>query len=227
MKTPQRLFSYVLLALTMLLLQGCAQSYSAKSIEAWVVDKDTGKPLEGVNVVARWELRAGIKDTRPYQLQIMEDVTDKNGRFFFPAWGPKKIPEHLHWAARLEENDPGIVIFKSGYEVKGMQNDHPSTGTHGPSVRTSDWNGKTIQIRRFQGDLQKHLLNIESAQYHWMEENCNWTQLPRMVLTWQKEVQMLKEKSISSQSFYTLSIDALSRQTECGSARELLKTYEK
>ncbi|RFC32155.1 MAG: hypothetical protein DID91_2727703692 [Candidatus Nitrotoga sp. MKT] len=227
MKTPQRSFSCVLLALAMLLLQGCAQSYSAKPIEAWVVDAETGKPLEGVNVVAHWELRAGIKDTKPYQLQIIEDVTDKNGRFFFPAWGPEEIPEHLHWEARLENNDPGIVIFKSGYEVKGMQNNRPPAGTHGSSVRTSDWNGKTIQIRRFQGDLQKYLLNIESAQYHWMEENCNWTRLPRMVLTWQKEVQMLKEKNITSQSFYTLSIDGLSRQTECGSAREFLKTYEK
>ena len=69
-----------------------------------------------------------------------------------------------------------------------MQNNRPPTGTHGPSVSTSDWNGKTIQIRRFQGDLQKYVLNIQGAQSYWMEENCNWTRLPRMLLTWQKEV---------------------------------------
>ena len=76
-------------------LQACSNSYSAKPIEAWVVDAQTGKPLEGVNVVAHWKLRYGLEGGGSYQLHIMEDVTDKNGRFFFPAWGPKEIPRHL------------------------------------------------------------------------------------------------------------------------------------
>jgi hypothetical protein len=232
MHPTNRLMNYVLLALVMLPLQGCARDYSAKSIEAWVVDAETGKPVEGANVVAHWELRYGLEGGGSYQLQIMEDVTDKNGRFFFPAWGPKEIPGHLPKEARLKQLDPGIVIFKSGYETKRVWNDRPPStfGGHGASTRTSDWNGKTIQLRKFQGNLQQYVLNIANAQsglgIESFDTNCNWKLMPRMIVTWTREVKLLKEQKADLLFIKVDSIDDLPNQASCGSAREFFKAYE-
>lgn len=218
----------IFLSLVLMPIQGCARTYSAKPIEALVVDAETGRPVEGANVVANWELNFGLEGGGAYQLQIMEEVTDKNGRFYFPAWGPKKIPGHLPSEARLKDRDPAIIIFKSGYASKGIQNERPigSMGGHGQSIRTSEWNGKVIQLRPFHGDDKAYVLNMRNAQSWWMEKDCNWKLLPRMVLAWEKELQVLKRKNIPVDALYIFSIDGLSRQTGCGSAGAFLKVYE-
>jgi hypothetical protein len=233
MNPVYKLWSFILLALVLLPLQGCARDYSAKSIEAWVVDAETGKPVEGANVVAHWELSYGLEGGGAYQLQIMEAVTDQNGRFFFPAWGPQAIPQHLPREARLKDRDPAIMIFKNSYEAKGIENDRPisSMGGHGASVRSSDWDGKKIPLRKFEGDLKKLSLNVFNAQsglsFVSRGENCDWKLIPKMVLTLTKEVKLLKEQNVATQIFYIRAIDELPNQSWCGSAREFFKAYEK
>src|SRR3989442_12447607 len=107
----------LLLALAMmgLPLQACAfvlpPMYSAEGIEAWVVDEDSGQPLEGGVVVANWELMGGLHPDTVGQLMVMETVTDANGRFSFPAWGPKLRPP----GGYLDSHDPALTLFKSGY----------------------------------------------------------------------------------------------------------------
>ena len=85
MQTIRSLFRFIVLGGVIFSLQACSNTYSAKAIEAWVVDAETKKPLEGVIVVAHWELNYGLEGGGAYQLQVMEDVTDKKGRFYFPA----------------------------------------------------------------------------------------------------------------------------------------------
>src|SRR2546422_4340820 len=64
--------------------------YSAEAIEGSVADAETGRPLEGVIAVAHWQLKGGFEGGTPIgELQILEAVTDPNGRYSFPAWGPK------------------------------------------------------------------------------------------------------------------------------------------
>ncbi|MCF6199453.1 MAG: hypothetical protein L3J67_08665 [Hyphomicrobiaceae bacterium] len=65
-------------------LTGCTR-YSAEPIEGWVIDADTKKPIEGVIVVANWQLHKSTIGGRipAAHLNIMETLTDKNGRFFF------------------------------------------------------------------------------------------------------------------------------------------------
>lgn len=232
MSLAHRLLNYILLALIMLPLQGCARDYSAKSIEAWVVDTETGKPLEGVNVVARWELRYGLEGGGAYQLQVMETVTDKNGQLFFPAWGPKEIPQHLPSEARLKNADPEIAIFKSGYKALVLRNDRPisAMGGHGASIRSSDWNGKTIQLHKFQGSLQEYVFNLEYAQsglgFVSLGEDCEWKLVPRMILTLTKEAQLLKEQNVETHLLDFRSINDLPNQAWCGSAQDFFKAYK-
>jgi hypothetical protein len=62
--------------------------HSSEPIEAWVIDAETKKPLEGVIVTANWELTGGWEGSYPKgQMMVMEAVSDANGRFRFPGWG--------------------------------------------------------------------------------------------------------------------------------------------
>lgn len=74
---------------------GCSSSHvtvSGDPVYARVVDADTGKPLPGVAVVAYWELyQGGIAGGGPCAAANVEEaVTDQNGRFWLPNWGPIK-----------------------------------------------------------------------------------------------------------------------------------------
>ncbi|MBK8568958.1 MAG: hypothetical protein IPN81_02740 [Nitrosomonadales bacterium] len=90
---------YILILLAGVLLSAPVHAtvYSAEAIDAQIVDAKTNQPLEGVIVVAHWEVERVVPTlfrscllemTRAdaFQLQIVETVTDANGRFHFPAW---------------------------------------------------------------------------------------------------------------------------------------------
>lgn len=222
----------ILLIVSVIPMQGCARNYSAKSIDAGVVDAQTGKPLEGVNVVARWELRYGLEGGGTYQLQVMETVTDKDGHIFFPAWGPKEIPEHLPSEARLKDRDPEIAFFKGGYKTLVLRNDRPinSMGGHGASTRSSDWNGKTIQLHKFQGSQQEYVSNLGNAQselgFITHGKDCEWKLVPKMILTLTKETKLLEEQNIETYFLKFSSIDDLPNQVRCGSAQAFFKAYK-
>src|SRR5437762_5403722 len=72
-----------------LLRRNVLPAYRAEPLAATVVDAESGEPLEGVIVVAHWEV------DNPYgaavaQVMVTETTTGKQGTFAFPAWGPKR-----------------------------------------------------------------------------------------------------------------------------------------
>src|SRR6185312_6211859 len=100
--------------------------YSAPAIEATVVDAETHRPLEGVNVVAHWVVRYGQLGEMHYHyvaFKLMEAVTDANGRFHFPAWGPEATPLSLGLFATMSSRDPDIIFFKSDYQRKSLHSE--------------------------------------------------------------------------------------------------------
>jgi len=230
-------FRILLLVLLPLPLQACATTYSAAPIEASVVDAQTGEPVAGVNVVAHWELDRAVptpipgyfgRDPRgPAQLQIMETVTDQNGHFSFPAWGPLPVPP----LAYLNSSDPAIVMFKPGYSPFGTTNYYPSTFNFtASSTRTSQINGTTIKIKKFEGDLKAYAEELwflgSSLDFARSSKppGCEWTRIPRMLAAVNKQERIFEDAKI-----YTSlpSIERLPFQDQCGSAQELLKEYLK
>src|SRR6266852_2229864 len=73
------------------LVQASPGQYAANTLEGQVLEAETKAPLEGVIVVVNWEL-VDPTNLPVAQLMVMETVTGKNGRFVFPAWGPKPHP---------------------------------------------------------------------------------------------------------------------------------------
>lgn len=184
--------------------------YAAEAIEARVVDADTKQPLEGVIVTANWQLFHSTVGGRVpgKQLMVMEAVTDKDGKFTFPAWGPK-----LALWGYLDNRDPQLLLFKPGHEYRGLQNPTLSTTDHS-TVRRSMWNGKTIELKPLKGvDIEaqyKNLLNFSKevdSFATWHVDPCQWTNLPIVIN------KMLQErKQLEAQGAHSVMDRTLDRQ---------------
>lgn len=166
-----------------ILLSGCVTEYSAKPITAWVVDAQTKRPIPGVAVVAYWELEGGLEGGEELgEVMVKDAVTDANGRFTIPGWGPKAIPRGLSSNARLKDLDPELVLFKTGYEYLAHEN--AESIVKKTSLRTSDYDGKTIELKPFKGDLRAysfHLTFLDIQLYPLGEHDCSWMRIPLML----------------------------------------------
>jgi hypothetical protein len=185
------------LALALLVRPGWAQpeAYSGAEIRARVVDAQTRKPLEGVFVVARWDL-SHLMSRGHTILHAMEAVTDANGEFYFPPWGPKPRPTF----ARLWGGDPRLIFFKPGYEP--LTRGNPTAPNDSP-VRVSAWHGETIEIKLFRGTLElwTRLVGQVQSRLSWGDLtteyphtlNDYWKHYPRTVLAIAEERHRLPE----------------------------------
>lgn len=175
--------------------------YSAKPVQATVVDEVSGSPLSGVIVVAIWQLKA-ISGLGP-RLQVSETLTDHQGRFSIPGWGPRMRPP----LTEFRRSSPRLVFFKRGYVPLVLYNEsrrevekaYPNyrtmstrdlreatqwhEGTASDVVQESMWNGLTIQVEPFRGtpmEWFRHLRHVES-QVEW-EDTLNARQLYQTLL---------------------------------------------
>lgn len=189
--------------------------YSAKETRARIVDEETGQPIEGAVVVAQWIL-ASIPERGP-TLHIAEAVTDKNGEFVIPAWGPKpRRPLTV-----LKYLSPELIIFKHGYQPLWLHNESlkdvveyfPNyknmktkdlrngaawyNGNPTESVQESMWNGLNIQIEKFNGTSDRWLERMVEFLRFIREEDDK--QLRQLFTALAAERAYLKEKPVSQQ----------------------------
>lgn len=204
-------------------LSACAITYSAEPIEAWVVDAETKQPIEGVIVTANWQLEEGTLggNVLAGQLMVMETVTDKNGKFAFPGWGPK-----LALSSHLVNRDPQLLLFKSGYEYRGLQNTFIVDYNKG-SLRRSEWNGKRIEIKKFKGGLEEyaeHLSLFKTDISFIIDDNCSWKNIPRMLIAMTQQSKFFKQSGI----FALYSVDEYLPVDEknCGSVKEFFRSRQ-
>lgn len=172
--------------------------YSAEEIEGWVVDAETNQPLEGVVVSANWKLTGGIMSGQPIgQLQILETVTDENGRYHFQKWGPK-----IALQGELREESPQILLFKPGFKFGWLMNDeYKRKGTN-----RSEWSGKTIKLQSARGDLQVISNDLSALPLSWLLPApgwggaCDWEYLPTLLRTLDKQDQTLIKAGFGSRT---------------------------
>ena len=166
--------------------------YTADPIEAWVVDADTGQPIEGAVVTANWQLVGFTLDTggsKNGQLAVMETMTDRNGRFFFPGF--TKVNLSLR---ELREEDPQILIFKPGYRYLGGGNHYPVGQAYPGARRSSELNGKTLSMRKADPDPMKQandLMGMTTVLSN-IENSGDADKVPKMINALACERQRLK-----------------------------------
>lgn len=229
--THKCIVQWLLVISSVLPLAACANDYpshySAESIEAKVIDAETKKPIEGVIVTANWQLLGGIEGSYPVgQMQVMETQTGQDGVFRFPAWGPLKRPK-----GHLRENDPQLLLFKSGYEYRRLGNYmEASWGKLREPLRRSDWNGRTIALKLFRGteeEYARHLGFFETSLDALLEEECAWKRVPRMILAVSTQSDIFRVKGLYAlPSIESLDIRYKKLESKCGSVKEFFRNYK-
>lgn len=202
-----------------------AREFSAEPIEAYVVDAKTRQPLEGVIVTANWELERGTFGGNVVvgQLMVMEAVTDKNGRFYFPTWGPKRAEE-----GHFVDKDPQLLLFKPGYAYLRLFNKYPGGDREARlrPVRRSDWQGKTIALEQFKGSLREYAgqlgdLTID-LRFAYEDRACHWKAVPRMLMALESQQALFARNRIPND---LTSLQDVAGQRHCGSATDYFGRY--
>lgn len=212
-------------------LSACAFVYRAEAIEGWVVDAEDGKPVEGVIVVAHWQLMGGFEGSIPIkQLQIFETVTDQNGRYHFAAWGPK-----FALTGNLRSQSPRVLMLKPGYKYLGLDNQW----YEGRDSSKFDYNKKIVKLERFKGTLAEYAESLSSLNsslehvgydvgYH-SGDFCGWTSFPRMLRALDKLEANFRAAGVRQGTVVSFlkTNEARVRAKGCGSVSEVLQKAEK
>ncbi len=132
--------------------------YYAKPFHGRVIDAQSLEPIPGVIVAARWVLWMvwiGNRDS----IREAQTVTDSNGNYAIPGGLMLRWPP-VGW---LDDSDPAMVVFKSGYKAEFFTNGLDRNAW----VRRSQWNGVEIELYPFQGTPAARL-----TEPHIVEDYC-------------------------------------------------------
>jgi len=188
--------------------------YFAKSIDAQVVENETGKPVDGVNVLAIWILENGFPEAGPRDiLKVEEAFTDQNGKFHLDKWGPR-----FKFIDYLRSYSPLLILYDNNHKMEMLEN-HGIDGQPRKVVRESDWNQKQIQMKR-NSSIKDRLSSAEEAtnqlKMYLRLGNCDsWKGAQKMMLAIVNERESLEKlgentEDIMSKGFF------LSRTRYCG-----------
>lgn len=134
----------VLVVTVLIMVFGCS-FYGG--ITGTVVDKATGKPIEGAVVVVQWTKTRGIPGLQYHNLhKITETLTDKKGTFF------------LSGTIGILLEPPEMIIYKEGYIP--WRNDMVYPGGRDIYVKKNEWNNcQTYRLDTFTG-VGKEIINM-------------------------------------------------------------------
>lgn len=239
--TRARIISATAIGLVLLLLVSYFSGLwplSAEAIDSMVVDGSTNKPIEGAVVVAYWQVMQGsvAGDSLPcVPASLEEAVTDREGRFHIPGWGPI-------WptcSTGMPGNDPIMYVFKPGYYY-GKFDNVPVYGRTVTHTRGS-FHDELALIKIPNSDLvDSDPKNLKSAIWDFnqlnddlgeftvfMPRECNWKKIPNMMKA--LELQRIALSAIPGH-FRGLTGDLLAEDEEfrkmapqCGSTKEFIE----
>ena len=225
MKTS--LMKLLLLIIATLSISACAFGrpyYTSLPINARVVDAETNEPIEGAIVTANWHLvKGGLDGPRHVgQLEVMETVTDKYGKFSFPGFTKANLT-----GGELRDEDPQILIFKAEYKYAAIRNDYSVNNLDPGPLRKAYVDGQTVKLRKFNGNYitNSPYSGLDTTLYRVIED-CEWKKTPFMFIALDAEYNRLKIM-YPERSIYLPSISFLEGYAaKCGSAKEFFKAYK-
>ncbi|NRR28713.1 carboxypeptidase regulatory-like domain-containing protein [Oxalobacteraceae bacterium] len=179
------------LTITAIVLLGCvylafSNIWYSPAIEARLVTPQ-GDPVAGAIIVAGWNIEGPWNGSPRGQLAVAEVLSDKDGKFNIPAWGPRRAKE-----GHIRIDEPTLRIYRPGYlplVIKNYEDVPMRSASHILQFRLQ---GKNIVLQPFQGPLPEYevaltalldsLSNIYSQQG---PGTCYWRDTPRILLALQ------------------------------------------
>jgi hypothetical protein len=163
-------FGASLAACLLLGLSGCTKVWRSEAMEGRVVDEGSGAPIADAVVLVNWQLK-GMEGYPQGQLAIFERVTDAEGRFQIPAWGPKL----QSIATTVSASDPTVRVFRNGYDPLVVRRDG--------NLRDNS-HVKFLRLRRFEGTAADYAASM-STFWNPLTVNlggvrCDWRAAPRL-----------------------------------------------
>jgi len=202
---------------------GSERTYTAEPIAARIVDADTGTPVEGVNVVAAWQAKGGLEGGNIMgYVMVMEDVTNANGEFSFPGWGPKK------WSnGAIRDGAPLLILFKPGYDAALLWESKYGV-EFAPSHLSSSWNGKVIPLSKYTGSpegFRDQLSGLVTVLDTFIRaDGCAWRSVPRFL----KAIDGQHKAFLSARTTFALSsLEAMEERADksCGPLKQYVLEY--
>ncbi len=108
---------WLFLIAVLALLSFCTiHKQSSDAIQGWLVEEQTGMPVDDALVVAVWHEPVGYDWHEPGRRATMfrEAITDREGRFYIDAWSRWQI--HII-SDRMQKDEPAIYVLKEGYRT--------------------------------------------------------------------------------------------------------------
>lgn len=151
--------------------------YRAGAIEGRVVDDVTGAPIEGAHVLASWEL-VNFRVRHAAWAHVAETVTDGDGRFVIPSWGPT-----LRWPpwGAMRASEPRLSVFVRGHNPWSEQSGYAGRGLW-TVTRDYQWRRKLISLRpRRHRDSYVREVSGFAFGFHqeFVTQGCAWMTVPR------------------------------------------------
>jgi len=190
-----------------------------------VVDAETKEPLPNVIVVAKWMLQATPSANAVDELEVMETVTDGEGRFAF-TWRRPRF--RWPWRGYLYDRAPEVIMFEGGYRFAMFWR-------HRALASPREWTSppiKRVALSVFKGTLQDYAEYLAELEDGYLDNvftlrNCSWRNYPRMQAVLHVEAERFRSLGISHRP-HTLEERERSFanfRKRCGSVVDLAKEY--
>lgn len=199
--------------------------YSPK-IEARVTTVD-GKPLTGAIVDVNWNIEGPWNGASLGQLAVAEAVTDADGKFEIPAWGPRF---NFHGAIRVDE--PTTRIFKAGYTPLTIKNYEDVPMRPADRVIVFRLQNQSIALAPFTGSVREYESSLLALQDDLRAvygsnsgEDCIWKRTPRLLLALQDEKLKMAAQGAGQSLHMAYEFASPSFAPICGNARQFFQEF--
>ena len=184
-----------------------------------------GVPVAGAIVVANWNITGPWNGASLGQLEIAETVTDKDGQFRIPAWGPRFLSKGV-----IMIDQPTVRIFKPGFIpviVDNYEGVPMKAAEHNMVFRRQN---QSIELTPFKGGLIEYestLIEFDRSLgiIYDGADGCYWKKTPRLLLS----LQDLKMKLVDQGRGESLPFayqHASINQPQCGDAKQFFTDYK-
>jgi hypothetical protein len=207
-----------------------AKRYSSPEIRMRVVTP-TGEPVADAIVVATWSITGYFNAAPLGQLDIRETVTDKNGEFRIPAWGPLPVSTgtimgdephirifHPHFLPRVLTNSEGVPMKLAENTIEFRLQDQ--------AITLYPFHGTPSQFSMAMEVLDHSLEFVFSDPVKPEYGRCYVEKMPRMLIAIQRVKDELEREGVG-ENLHSLGAYAKAALPQCGDPKLLFQGYIK